>query len=184
MFSESDFSKFKDKVLERAKEIARDRVNSAKAFAQEKLIEAEREGRRLYQEKLKAAQIELESFKFNAMAEIDAKIRKAVEDKEVHVREELVKELRKRLKERFPMMLECFIVWIKNNFNDGTIIVSPSFKEQVKKAVGNKYTITESTDINGVIFKHDRMVIEFSLDSILEEFKGEIDREIASILEG
>ncbi|WP_022846486.1 MULTISPECIES: hypothetical protein [unclassified Desulfurobacterium] len=183
MYSESDFSKFKDKVIERAKELAKNRINSAKSFAQEKLVEAEREGRRLYQEKIKAAQIELESFKFNAMAEIDAKIRKAVEDREVHVREELIKELRERLKERFPMMLGCFVVWVKDNFNEGTFIVSPSFEKQVEEVVKGKYEIKESSDINGVLFKHGRMVIEFSLDSILEEFKEEIDREIASILE-
>ncbi|WP_457567452.1 hypothetical protein [Desulfurobacterium sp.] len=183
MYSESDFNKFKNKVIERAQEVAKEKIESAKSFAGEKLIEAEREGRALYQEKVKAARIELEAFKFDAMAEIDSKVRKTIEDREIQVREELLKELKSRLKERFPEMVECFIRWIKNNFSDGTFETHPTLKKEIEKLAGANFSVKENAEINGVVFKHGRMVIEFSLESILEEFKEEIDREIASILE-
>ncbi|SNR61497.1 hypothetical protein [Desulfurobacterium atlanticum] len=183
MYSESDYSKFEKKVLERAKEIAEQRVKSARLYAQEKLIEAEKEGKRIFEEKRQAALIDIEAFKFNKIAEIDAEVRKKIENREIAIREELLNTLKEKLQERFPMMLGCFLTWIKNNYTTGKIITSPEFKNRVKEMVGEQFEIETDPSINGVIFKKERMVIEFSLESILEEFKGEIDKEIASILE-
>ena len=183
MYSESDYSKFEKKVIKRAEEIAEQKIKSARAFAQDRLIEAEKEGRRLFEEKRQAALIDIEAFKFNKMAEIDSEIRKKIENREITIREELLTTLKEKLQERFPMMLGCFLVWVKDNYKTGKIITSPEFKDRVKEIVGEQFEIETDSSVNGVIFKKGRMVVEFSLESILEEFKGEIDKEIASILE-
>lgn len=85
--------------------------------------------------------------------------------------ERAVKEtLRKRLKEEFPVLAKCFIASISKQYQAGVFIIP----EVYSKLVNRERFDLEICQEEILIFKQGNLYIEYSIERITEELKGEM----------
>ncbi len=183
MFSESNYSEFEKKVLERADELATQILAQAQSYARRRLAQAKREGQRLFKERAAQAEIEAQMLKNEGIAEIEARFKKGMEEKESTARELLLEALKQELEKKFPELIPCFANWVSKRFDAGTFFVNPRFYERLSSYVSEPFKVVPK-DLCGIVFKSSRVIVEFSPKAIMKEFKAEIDTEIAKALEG
>ncbi len=78
--------------------------------------------------------------------------------------------VKNRLKEQFPVLVECFIAWISQHRQRGIFFLPQAYSA----LVDTKKFRVETTEENAVIFRHDNLYIEYSVERIIEELQGEM----------
>jgi len=168
--SVSDFELFALKVEENiAAKVKKSEEDSA-AYRLQKEEEALQKTEKWFTQKRAEWELELKAW--------EQQERRAIEDnisqKWSHFRKEserVVKEtLKKRLKEEFPMLAECFIVSISKQYQAGIFIVPEVYSELVHTERFDLEICQEEI----LIFKQGNLYIEYSIERIMEEFKGEM----------
>lgn len=78
--------------------------------------------------------------------------------------------LKNRLEEQFPVLVECFIIWISQHYQRGIFFLPQTYSALVDT---KKFRVEASRE-NAVIFRHDNLYIEYSVERIIEELQSKM----------
>lgn len=89
-------------------------------------------------------------------------------------RKEREMELREAIKEQlgqsFPLLAECFIAWVLQNYETGRLTLPKAYSVHIDTERFNVHTCEEKQ----VIFESGNLYIEYSVERIIEELNDEI----------
>ncbi len=180
MSLESDFDIFKEEVLRKSKEIAEEKIRKAENFYNKKLEEAEEKGKIIYKKRLLEIQNEIEKLKKEKVNQIEINLKKQIDILLNTKKEKIIKEVKNILEEEFENLGSCFLKWLSENYKTGNLLINKDLKNLTKNFKNFKIS---TTDEKKIIFETEKVHIEFSINSLLEEYQPLIEKEIYKNLE-
>ncbi|WP_457622215.1 hypothetical protein [Persephonella sp.] len=178
MFSESDFESFLQTVIYKSKLKAEKKIKKAEDVYRKKIEEARREGEKLFESEIESFKEYLETEKTRRILEIQMLVRKRENEEIGKIIQEVKRDVRSILEERFEDYLVCFSRWLKKRFKEGTVHTPERWSHLFKDF---DLRIDEK---DKVVFEKDQVYISFSADDIFRMYEGKIDALVLKYIKG
>ena len=170
-YSALNFEHFRDAQIERLEKFLQGKKEESVRAAGKILTEAETRGKAL----LEACAAEVEEA--DTQRRREQGIRAGLESRREHYASiekqnvEIKEAVRRRLEEEFDELAGCFLRWLEREYESGSVTVFPEFDG----AIPAKFRVHREKG-RSIRFSKENLFIEFSVETLMEEYAGEINR--------
>jgi hypothetical protein len=168
--SVSDFSDFANKVEEHiAAKVKTIEEETSISMLQTK-NEAQRDTKEWLQRKRSEWKQELYALEHQEMKVIENEVDQAWSAFKKKTEIAVIEKVRNRLEEQFPTLVECFISWVSQHYQEGLFFLPQAYRP----FIDTKRFEVQISRKNAIIFRHGNLYIEYSIERIIEELQGEM----------
>ncbi len=179
MSLESDFNDFKDEVLKYAREKSEEIINNVLKEREERLKIEEKKAEEIYKKRLKDLKLTIMREKNESINNLEYEYRNRRLELIEKKREEVVLHTREYIKSRFKELASCFLTSLSKEFKDGDVFVPEEllFLKDIHQNF-NFHTHRKGA----ILFSKDNVLIRFSENTVLEEYRDIIDTEVLNAI--